>query len=52
MEAAEYYCRYKGIFRIDLCAVQESWLLDFYHKLGYVDVKEEEGLIRMYKMLK
>lgn len=52
MFLAQEYCKEHGIFRIDLCAVQEPWLLDFYHKLGFVDIKEEEGLMRMYKMLK
>lgn len=51
MEAVNI-CQKKGIFRIDLRAVKEQFVRDFYHKIGFVDIEEEEGLMRMYKMLK
>lgn len=51
MQEAICYCKQCGIFRIDLCSIQEPWLMNFYHKLGFVDVKEEDGLMRMYKIL-
>lgn len=51
MEAVNI-CQKKGIFRIDLRAVKEQFVRDFYHKIGFIDIEEEEGLMRMYKMLK
>lgn len=51
MEAVNI-CQKKGMFRIDLRSRKEQFIMDFYHKLGFVDIEEEEGLMRMYKMLK
>ena len=45
-------CQKRGIFRVDLRSVKEQFVMDFYHKLGFVDIDEEEGLMRMYKMLR
>lgn len=39
------------IFRMDLNSVMEPFVLDFYHKLGFHDIKEEGGYMRMYKIL-
>ena len=52
MQEAERICYERNIFRIDLRAVKEQFVMDFYHKLGFVDIEEEEGLMRMYKMLR
>lgn len=52
MEKAEEICMERNVFRIDLRAVKEQFVRDFYHKLGFIDIEEEEGLMRMYKMLK
>jgi GNAT superfamily N-acetyltransferase len=39
------------IFRIDLNSVMEPFVLDFYHKLGFIDIKEGGGYMRMYKII-
>ena len=52
MEECINYCQKRGIFRIDLNSVQEEWLMEFYHKLGFKDIEESEGFMRMYKMLR
>ncbi len=53
LEECEKYCRRKGgIFRIDLSSVQTDYVHQFYLKHGFVDIKEEDGFIQMYKMLK
>lgn len=52
MEECINYCQKQNIFRIDLNSVQEDWLMNFYHKLGFCDIEENEGFMRMYKMLK
>lgn len=39
------------IFRIDLNSVMEPFVLDFYHKLGFINIKEDEGYMRMYKII-
>ena len=52
MREAERICYQREIFRIDLRSVKEQFVMDFYHKLGFVDIEEEEGLMRMYKMLR
>ena len=39
------------IFRIDLNSVMEPFVLDFYHKLGFIDIKEDGGYMRMYKII-
>ena len=51
MERAELWCRRSGIFRIDLNSVKEQFVMDFYHKLGFIDIEEAEGFMRMYKLL-
>ena len=52
MQEAMSLCYQRNVFRIDLRAVKEQFVRDFYHKLGFLDIEEEEGLMRMYKMLK
>lgn len=52
MQWAEDICRNRDVFRIDLRSVKEHFVMDFYHKLGFEDIEEEEGLMRMYKMLR
>lgn len=52
IQEAENICRERNVFRIDLRSVKEPFVMDFYHKLGFVDIEEEEGLMRMYKMLR
>ena len=39
------------IFRIDLDSVMNPFVLDFYHKLGFIDIKEDRGYIRMHKII-
>ena len=39
------------IFRMDLNSVMEPFVLDFYHKLGFTDIKEDGGYMRMYKII-
>lgn len=51
MLEAQNYCIRKHIFRIDLNSVQEDWLMKFYHCLGFTDIEENEGYMRMYKFL-
>ena len=46
------FCKQEGIFRVDLNSVQEDWLMGFYHRLGFKDIEENEGFMRMYKMLR
>ena len=52
LEECEKYCNERGIFRIDLSSVQTDYVHQFYLKHGYVDIKEEDGFIQMYKLLK
>jgi ribosomal protein S18 acetylase RimI-like enzyme len=52
MLACESYCREQGIFRIDLNSVMEDWVMEFYKKLGYIPIKEVDGFMQMYKLLK
>jgi len=52
MLACESYCREQGIFRIDLNSVLTDWVQDFYKKLGYTPIKEDNGFMQMYKILK
>ena len=52
MREAEDYCKNHNIFRIDLTSVPEEFVRNFYHKLGFVDIKETDGYMKMYKMLK
>ena len=51
MRACENYCKQRGIFRIDLNSRKEGWLIDFYGSLGYAQLFEEDGEMKMYKML-
>ena len=39
------------IFRIDLNSVMEPFVLNFYHKLGFIDIKEDGGYMQMYKII-
>lgn len=52
LEESEKYCQKKDIFRIDLSSVKTEYVHQFYLKHGYVDIKEEDGFIQMYKMLR
>ena len=52
MGVAEQLCEKDGIFRIDLSSVSVPFVVRFYKKIGFVPVKEEDGFIQMYKMLK
>ena len=52
LEESERLCLKRGIFRIDLSSVQTEYVHQFYLKHGYVDIKEEDGFIQMYKMLR
>ena len=52
MRECEVYCKQRGIFRIDLNARLEGWLIDFYKGLGYTQLFEEDGEMKMYKMLR
>lgn len=51
MFACESYCREQGIFRIDLNSVLTDWVQDFYRKCGYTPIKEEDGVMQMYKLI-
>ena len=48
---AQQYCLKSGVFRIDLNSVQIDWVMGFYHKFGFKDIEENEGFMRMYKLL-
>lgn len=52
MRECENYCRQRGIFRIDLNSRLEGWLIDFYKGLGFTQLYEEDGEMKMYKMLR
>jgi GNAT superfamily N-acetyltransferase len=52
MFACESYCRENGIFRIDLNSVLTDWVQEFYKKCGYAPIKEENGFMQMYKIIK
>lgn len=52
MQEAERICKERKIFRIDLNSITEPFVVDFYHKIGFKDIREEDGLVRMYKKLK
>lgn len=45
------YCKSHNIFKINLNSVEKNWVMDFYHKFGFKDIKEEDGFMKMYKML-
>ena len=45
------YCKQRGVFRIDLNSVKESFVVDFYKKLGFSPLEEENGFIPMYKLI-
>ena len=51
MEECINYCQKQGIFRMDLNSVMEDFVMNFYHKLGFVDIKESDGFMLMYKLL-
>ena len=52
MSLCEQMCERMGIFRIDLRSVKVDFVLDFYKKLGYSPIRESDGVILMYKMIK
>lgn len=52
MEYCETFCRNSGVFRLDLSSVKEQFVMDFYHKLGFCDIREENGYMKMYKIIK
>lgn len=52
MKYCEEFCRKRDIFRLDLNSVKEQFVMDFYYKLGFVDIREENGYMKMYKILK
>ena len=52
MLACESYCKEQGIFRIDLSSVLTDWVIDFYEKCGYTKLKEENGFMQMYKIIR
>ena len=52
MKYCEEFCRKRDIFRLDLNSVKEDFVMDFYHKLGFVDIREKNGYMKMYKILK
>lgn len=51
LEWAINYCKENNIFRINLNSVEKDFVMKFYHKYGFKDIKEEDGFMRMYKML-
>ena len=52
MLSCESFCRDNGIFRIDLNSTLVDWVQEFYKKCGYTPLKEEDGFMQMYKLLK
>lgn len=52
MSACEQICKEKGIFRIDLSSVLVDYVQGFYTKLGFIPIREDNGVLRMYKFLK
>lgn len=52
VSVCEQMCEEKGIFRIDLHSVKTDYVQEFYKKQGYLPIKEENGLIQMYKIIK
>lgn len=52
LDKAISYCRGHNIFRLDLNSVQRDWLMDFYHRVGFIDIEEDGGYMKMYKMLR
>ena len=51
MSFCEQMCKKNGIFRIDLRSVKIDFVLDFYKKIGYTPIRENDGVILMYKFL-
>lgn len=52
MRVCEQICEKRGIFRIDLNSVLTDYVQGFYKKLGYIPIKEDNGVMQMYKLLK
>ena len=48
----EQICKQMGVFRIDLNSVLTDYVQEFYKRLGYLPIKEENGLMMMYKFIK
>lgn len=51
LRECESICRKRGVFRIDLNSVLTPFVMELYHCLGYIDIKESDGFMMMYKML-
>ncbi len=51
LDICERLCIERGIFRIDLNSVMTDYVQEFYKKLGFVPIKEENGFLQMYKLL-
>lgn len=46
------YCKKMNcVFRLDLNSVLEPFVMDFYHKLGFIDLREKDGYMGMYMLL-
>ena len=52
LDVCEQLCLERGIFRIDLNSVLTDYVQAFYKKWGFCPIKEENGLIQMYKIIK
>ncbi|MGN1155693.1 MAG: GNAT family N-acetyltransferase [Agathobacter sp.] len=52
MLTCEQICKEKGIFRIDLSSVLIDFVQDFYKKLGYIPIREDDSVLKMNKFLK
>jgi len=52
LKFCEDECRKRGIFRMDLNSVTESFVVSFYEKHGFTRIREQDDLILMYKMIR
>lgn len=51
-ECIKYCKQSRVIFRIDLSAKKEPFLLDFYKKFGFQEIKDDGPVVRMTKMMR
>ena len=51
LEWAINYCKENNIFRINLNSVKKDFIMSFYHKHGFQDINDDEGFMKMYRML-
>lgn len=51
-ECIKYCKQSRVIFRIDLSANKEPFLLGFYKKFGFQEIKDEGPVVRMTKMMR